>query len=414
MVAIPPPYSEKVLEEQGKHADYGVLSLLVGTWVTHNPNKETCRYGVHTTCLPSPGTNSEQIPGKFHFLCQNYVEELTFTKVPGGVRNRAGANEQFCGALKYDTAIKDTDGNLLHEENGMYLWLDDIFNHPADDQSVEEDIGYPELASGDGAKGPVYVPNYSVCRSGVIPHGSTMMMFGKVTEVLPPEGQNYLQPPFPTGNATWNPKWLSISPTMGGAGASISNPINLDDPAPSWAFDKSMPATDPSGNRTYTQRILAHDLYPYSVRPDLALRDALKDQKLKGYFLIEMDTEENTGAQGGILNTPIVRKYVPVVKMNMRMWIEVLEEDGKEVLQLQYEQVVDFEFHFGTDGGVTRWPHIQVNTLRRKEPLHGTVPARPDRQAWTRRDKRDDDKLNDKWGVTIRHGNPPEDTGCGD
>ena len=215
MVAIPPPYSQKVLEEQQKQADYGFLALLEGTWVNVNPNKETCRYGVHTTCLPSPGTNSEQIPGKFHFLCQSYTEELTFTKVPGGVRNRAGANEQFCGAIKYDTAIKDLDGNLLHEENGMYLWLDDIFNHPADDQSIEEDIGFPELASGDGAKGPVYVPNYSVSRSGVIPHGSTMMMFGKVTEVIPKEGEESLPTPFPSGNAAWNPKWLAISPTMG-------------------------------------------------------------------------------------------------------------------------------------------------------------------------------------------------------
>lgn len=62
-----------------------------------------------------------------------------------------------------------------------------------------------------------------------------------------------------------------------------------------------------------------------------------------------MDTEERTGQQGGILNIPIVSRYAPAVRMNMRMWIETLA-DG--TLQLQYEQIVDFEFHFGTDGGI--------------------------------------------------------------
>ena len=53
--------------------------------------------------------------------------------------------------------------------------------------------------------------------------------------------------------------------------------------------------------------------------------------------------------------------------MKFRMWIETVIDCGKEVLQLQYEQIQIFEFQFGTDGGTTRWPHIQVNTLRKKE-----------------------------------------------
>ncbi|MFZ7091316.1 peroxidase, FMP-type [Primorskyibacter sp. 2E233] len=359
MVAIPPKFTPEVLKEQGEQADYGVLKQLEGTWVNVNPTAAPTLWGVHTTCMPSPGTNSEMIPGKFTFLCQNYTEELTFSLVPGGVRNRAGANEQFCGAVKYDTAIRDLNGNLLHEENGMYLWLDQIYNHPADDESVEQDLGAPELASGAGANGPVYVPDYSVARSGVIPHGSTMQMFGHSSE-------HKGKPEFPTGKAAWQEPHLSISPSMGGAGATPSTPIDLDAPPPDWVFDTGLPISDPSGNRTYTQRILAHELYPYSVRPDLILRDAIKDQNITGYTMLALDTEEATGAQGGVLNTPIVRRYVPVVRMDMQMWIETVVEDGEEILQLQYAQIVDFEFHFGTDGGVTRWPHIQVNTLRKK------------------------------------------------
>ena len=49
-----------------------------------------------------PGSNSETIPGKFYFLCEDYTEELTFMLVRGGMCNCAGTNEQFCGAVKYD------------------------------------------------------------------------------------------------------------------------------------------------------------------------------------------------------------------------------------------------------------------------------------------------------------------------
>jgi hypothetical protein len=51
------------------------------------------------------------------------------------------------------------------------------------------------------------------------------------------------------------------------------------------------------------------------------------------------------------------------------MWIETVVEDEKEILQLQYEQVIFFEFAFGDDGGTTSWPHIQVNTLRKIEDV---------------------------------------------
>ena len=60
--------------------------------------------------------------------------------------------------------------------------------------------------------------------------------------------------------------------------------------------------------------------------------------------------------------------------MRYRMWLETIEiedENGntKEIEQLQYEQIVDFEFMFGSNGETTLWPHIQVNTLRRLEDI---------------------------------------------
>lgn len=356
MVTPHAPYDPKALKQP---ASYGVLRQLEGTWV----NTPATNRGLHTTCMPSPGTNSETIPGKFHFLCEDYREELTFTLVDGGVRNRAGTNEQFIGAVKYDQSIHALDGRGLHEENGMYLWLDKLYNHPADDETVITDLGAPELAAGDGADGPVFVPNYSVARSGTIPHGSTIQLFGHNSHH---EGK----PDFPTGPAAWDFRHLAISPSMGGAGTKQPDgsiiPIDLDSPAPEWVQDKSLPMTDPSGNKTYTQRILAHELYPYSVRPDLRLRDTIANQEIVGFDLIQMDTEEEAGARGGILNTPIVQKYVRATQMRLNLWIETVIENGEEIQQLQYEQIQHFEFHFGTDGGTTVWPHIQVNTLRRK------------------------------------------------
>ena len=310
--------------------------------------------------MPSPGSNSETIPGKYHFLCENYTEVLTFTPVKGGVRNRGGANEQFVGAMKYETSIDDLKGKGLHAENGMYLWLDKLYNHPADAESVKTDIGYPELEPGDGANGPDYVPAYSISRSGTIPHGSTILLFGK-------DSAHDGAPDFPSGTAAWDFDHLAISPSMGGAGTTPETPINLDEPAPAWVHDTTLPERHPSGNRTYTQRILAHDLYPYPVRPDLRLRDALKGQDVKKYVFIEMSTKEAGGPEGGVLNTPFVDRFTPVQEMNFRFWIETIIENGKEILQLQYEQIVYFEFQFGTDGGTTRWPHIQINTLRKKK-----------------------------------------------
>jgi hypothetical protein len=348
-----PNFTPEVLD---KPAQYGVLKQLEGKWVNHNPTNNKTGWGLHTTCMPSPGSNSETIPGKFHFLSENYTEELTFTLVEGGVRNRGGTNEQFCGAVEYTQSIQTLDGVGIHEENGMYLWLEEMYNHPASEESIKEDIGQPEMVVGE--QGPQYVPKYSIARSGTIPHGSTILLFGNNAEE---DGK----PQFPHGIATWDFPFLAISESMGGADTNKDGPINLDEPAPAWVHDTNIPIDDPSSNKAYTQRILAHEYYPYPVRPDLRLRDAIADQQMTKHVLIELSTKQNGGPQGGVLNIPFVQRFTPVSEMRLRMWIETIIEDGEEVLQLQYEQIQHFEFQFGTDGGTTIWPHIQINTLRK-------------------------------------------------
>lgn len=352
-----PPFD---LGRLGGEADYAILGQLEGTWV----NTDKTGLGIHTTCLPSPGTTSEQIPGKFHFISENYTEKLTFQKVPGKVRNRGGANEQLIAALKYDqNIVSKKTGKGIHEEVGMFMWLDDMYNHPANNDSIKQDLGKPELQPGDGARGPTFVPSHTIARSGTIPHGNSILLLGKQEGNKEIEGK----PQFPSGKEAWQEEHLSISRSMGGGGAGIHD---LDKEPPSFAFDDTLFLRDPSGNKTYTQRIFAHELYPYSVRPDLRLRDVIKDQNITSHQFIVLDTEfdNGQGPQGGVLSTPMVNKFTPVKKCTFRMWIEKVKEAcGKTVLQLQYEQVMFFEFGFGTDGGTTFWPHIQVNTLRKVE-----------------------------------------------
>ncbi|MEY8760657.1 peroxidase, FMP-type [Chryseobacterium tongliaoense] len=429
------PFREDNLQNIENSVDYGILAALDGTWVSYNANYNknvphpSLASGIHTTIMPSPGANSGTIPGKFSFACEEYIEKLTFSIVPGGVRNRGGASELFCGAVKYEQSIKSVNTEAgqdtlkytpIHEENGMYLWLSDVYNHAATKESIEKDRGIhafsqedfenygykgeyrdeplvrvtpegqekkyillselqpgqqyyeiipaQELKPGAGIDGPYFIPDYSISRSGVIPHGSTITLLGDIA----PQGGSYLingSPEFPYGNAAWETDHLSISRTMGGAGASSANPIDLDQPAPAWVHEKLTDENDPGSNKIYTQRILADNLYPYSVRPDLKLRDTLRGQQVSNYVHVKMSSKMKTGAQGGILNVPFVNRFVPTVEVDFRLWIETVIENGKEILQLQYEQIVFFEFDFGNDGGTTSWPHIQVNTLRKLEDI---------------------------------------------
>ncbi|WP_082504932.1 peroxidase, FMP-type [Chryseobacterium sp. Leaf405] len=429
------PFREENLQKIANNVDYGILAALEGTWVSYNANynknidRPSLGSGIHTTIMPSPGTDQNNIPGKFSFDTEEYIEKLTFEIVPGGVRNRGGATELFCGAVKYDQTIKSVnkvEGNPelqyagIHEENGMYLWLSDVYNYAATKETIERDRGIhafstedfekygykgeyrneplvevrdengtssyillsqlkedqpyyeiipaQELKPMDGITRPYFIPDYSISRSGVIPHGSTITLLGDIA----PEGSSYLidgSPEFPYGDAAWDTNHLAISRTMGGAGASATNPIDLDRPAPAWVHEKLTDENDPGSNKIYTQRILANELYPYCVRPDLRLRDTLRGQKVSNFVLIQMSSKMKTGAQGGILNVPFVNRFVPTVEVDFRLWIETVIEDGKEILQLQYEQIIFFEFDFGNDGGTTSWPHIQVNTLRKIEDI---------------------------------------------
>ncbi|WLE96206.1 MAG: peroxidase, FMP-type [Candidatus Electrothrix communis] len=381
------PYTEWK-EGQPTGPQFGILSKLNGTWINWKGGPR----GLHTTPMPSPGTSSETIFGVFHFKSQEYREQLKFTQVNAPVRNRGGSNEQFNGVVKYETAIIDNDNLLQHFENGMYLWLGDnqmpwdpnspyqnppnMFNHPSDAESVKTDGAEPVL--GPGELGPQFVPPHTISRSGVIPHGTTIHLTGNMTASDVKGEAPYIAD-------LWEPQYLTVSPSMG------INPekdlIQGSREKPSWT---KLPREDQedggvNSGRAYFEKIFNYDQFgakfPYTVQPNLKLIDANEGLCFKKYDLIELDSFHETGVQGATVNNVMVERYCRVVRMRFRMWleeIEVVSKDGrKEVIdQLQYEQIVDFEFQFGSNGGTTLWRHIQVNTLRREEdiPLADRLP----------------------------------------
>lgn len=364
---------------------FGILSKLNGSWV----NWKGGPTGLHTTPMPSPGTSSETVFGVFHFKSQEYREHLTFTQVNAPVRNRAGSNEQFNGAVKYETAIIDNDNVLQHFENGMYLWLGDnhmpwdpqspfqnppnLFSHQSDVESVETDGAEPVL--GPGQLGPQFVPPHSISRSGVIPHGTTIHLTGNIT-ASDATGQA------PVIAALWEPQYLAVSPTMG---INVQSDLIAGSRAkPEWTklSREEQNADDPdpanrgvNSGRAYFEKVFNYDRFgarfPYTVQPNLKLVDANEGLRFNRYDLIELDSRHDTGVQGATTNNVAIERYCRVVRMRFRMWLEEIRDEvsGKVIDQLQYEQIVDFEFMFGSNGDTTQWPHIQVNTLRREQDI---------------------------------------------
>ena len=370
-------WEEGLPKGENNGTQFGILSKLNGVWV----NWKDGPTGLHTTPMPSPGSSSETIFGVFHFKSQEYTEQLRFTQVNAPVRNRAGSNEQFNGAVKYDTAIIDNEGSLQHFEDGMYLWLGDhqmpwkddspyqhpktMFKHTADAESVKTDGAEPVF--GPGELGAQYVPPYQISRSGVIPHGTTIHLTGNITKSGEGEAPHIAN--------LWEQQYLAVSPSMGIDPETDLIPGSRKKPKWTELPREAQENGGVNSGRAYFEKVFNFDdfgaKFPYTVQPNLKLTDANDKLKFKRYDMIELDSLHNTGVQGGVINNVMIERYCRVARMRYRMWIEEVydEEFGGLIEQLQYEQIVDFEFQFGSNGGTTLWPHIQVNTLRRLKDI---------------------------------------------
>ena len=103
---------------------------------------------------------------------------------------------------------------------------------------------------------------------------------------------------------------------MGNAGVTPRKSLILINQRLKWVHQTLDDKNDEGSNKIYTQRILADDLYPYSVRPDLRLRDTLRGQHVSNYVHVRMSSKMKTGAQGGVLNVPL-----STVSFRLLKWI---------------------------------------------------------------------------------------------
>eukprot|EP01084_Bolivina_argentea_P060766 111029_1 len=302
--------------------EYGFLKNLAGTWI----NQKNEALGLNIISLPAPGLSPTATGAKVAFtpLIFPYTETLNFT-LSGGARNRGGLNEQFNGVVQYNQIVKDTKGKVQHVENGMYLFLDNIHvglnkgsnkidskDDNKDDNKAVEDVPFK--------------PKFAYCRSGTVPHGNSLMLFGnELVEISGP------------------PKFDKV--------IDILNPVD-----PAGTMGKT-------GQLGYTERLT----YPGNpLQPITTLQNAIKGQKIINTITLQLSASN----QGTIVNnTPFIKKFANATEMDFVLWLETVEEnDGTYVLQLQYAQRIMLEFGFTTDGKtIIKWPHITVNTLRLKQ-----------------------------------------------
>ena len=183
------------------------------------------------------------------FVIIRYTEELKFTKNKNAVRNRFGSNEQFVGAVNYETNITSRSGEPLHFEVGQYLWLgvwtenttdspsapykNVMYSRQATEADVKADLMFPTL--GTGAQGPQFLPPFSISRQGSIPHGNSIQLFGNqpIKDAGIPHKDIIGAPEvYPGANdgVTWDANSVAFHPTMGYTAKKLNKATNPDGP----------------------------------------------------------------------------------------------------------------------------------------------------------------------------------------
>lgn len=313
-------------------------------------------------------------------------------------------------------------GVWTHEGAAPYEKNPCLFSREATEADVKNDFTFPTLSA--GAQGPQFIPPFSISRQGSIPHGNAIQLFGKQpSQPNKPEfnPQNLDKPirpytdipgapviyPGADCGKVWDADSVAFHPSMGYTAAQLNlatSDSRAVDKKPAFAaelanypdgkFGKevyNLPdgRLNPNSGEAYMGRILngaqklkqpdgkdvEDPLYPFCVQPNFKLVDA--NQKLidDGFEIISHDeftlnTDFPQGLQGGSLNNHGTDRYCKVHDMKVKMWISKVKNKatGDTYLQLQYEQVMHFQFGFGVDGTQTLWPHIQCNTLIKKDP----------------------------------------------
>eukprot|EP01094_Clydonella_sp_ATCC50884_P006868 TRINITY_DN16055_c0_g1_i1.p1 TRINITY_DN16055_c0_g1~~TRINITY_DN16055_c0_g1_i1.p1 ORF type:complete len:310 (-),score=111.67 TRINITY_DN16055_c0_g1_i1:56-985(-) len=271
------------------------FEALQGTWVGSK--------GFNIVALPSNGSTPND-EGEFMLIVQPYTETLTFANAGAPALNRGGNVDQYVKALTYEQRVSERDTNaLLHMEEGMFL-------------NVEE------MRDSTGA--PLPPPEFSVARSGTIPHGDSIMLLGAPPTAVPGP------PAFPS---------VSSLPTQKGPDA------------PADYNNLYMNSTVPGIN-------VAH--------PSETLVQQLKEMQRDGVVVEEsMSLAMSSANGGGILNIPFIEQRADATVMEAYFFLEKMRDTSGHVFdQLQYIQMINLEFHRSFGGNqLIGWPHVTINTL---------------------------------------------------
>jgi hypothetical protein len=279
------------------------LAGLIGTWKGVK--------GWSLISVPNHGA-SEGSPG-FKLIVQNYTEILTFKAVDAPVENEGGDQTQFVGAIEYEQVIHDFDtGDLIHIENGMFMYLDEIVTE-----------------TGEALDAP-----YSIARSGTIPHGNSILVLGLIDKK---DGAPVL-------------KEISSMPTA----------VDQDG-APIGFFDQFQSEQD---RLTVTDIVIKEESKIFNVFDpnDNLVRDN-KGLEFVDTVHIALDSEN----EGMVGNIPFLQKHAKATNVFSNFWLSTvkLPMSDETYQQLQYSQKVGIDFHrrFKGKQGLICWPHVTINTL---------------------------------------------------
>jgi hypothetical protein len=285
------------LESREAQLALGPLAKLIGTW---------SGIGWNMIAVPN-GT------GGFELLVNLIDETITFTPIEALVPNRSnGGGTMLLAGLSYEIKVTDAGdgpnkGNLLHAENGMWLWPTNIGPKVDSDTATDE----------------VFTPK-TVVRLANIPHGNSLVAIGPFEKI----------------------KGKPAIPDISGMPTPLTGAL-------------------PGYDNVYLNQI--GDFDPQF--PNRFLANTIEEQKIISTLQLSVSTSDDV--DGGIVNIPFIRQYADAKSLESTFWVETVEDtDGKESVQLQYSQTVDIYFHkhFDQTPGLIKWPHVTVNTLKLVTP----------------------------------------------
>jgi hypothetical protein len=274
--------------------DLGPLASLVGKWVGSK--------GWNIIAVPAPGSepNTE---GDFQLLVRPYTETITFGPVGAPVRNRGGALDQFVGALEYELRINDLEtAEVLHVENGMWLYLGDI--------------------QPDSGAGTSPIPPFTLARSASIPHGDSALILGN----------------FSTANGA------PVFPIIDTRPPDIGKPTELGYLDPYSALVEGLNV----------------------INPDATLQADIEGQNILSTTTLVLDSANQGGIQNVpfIVNHANATRFQCFFWIETVQVPD--SDQTFQQLQYTQIIDLEFHKKFGGVPGLITWPHVNINTLRKQ------------------------------------------------